>query len=85
MLRACTSLAVRRYLLRESGDGVRLLVRAGLEMADGDDWRQCEAVATLISRARVPDVDHFFALVGPQVLSYLVLSGYVVAVNSCRM
>ena len=63
----CTALAVRRYLLRAEGDGVRLLVRAGLDAADGDDWRNCEAVATLVARARVQDVDHFYALIGPQV------------------
>ncbi|XP_047741470.1 transport and Golgi organization protein 6 homolog isoform X2 [Hyalella azteca] len=71
LLKVCTAMSVRRYLLREKNDGVRLVVRAGLDIADGDDWRQCEAVATLVARARVQDVEGFYKIIGPQVARIL--------------
>lgn len=71
LLGVCTALCVRRFLLREKLDGVRLVVRAGLDLADGDDWRQCEAVATLVARARVQDVEAFYKIIGPQVARIL--------------
>ncbi|KAF2361842.1 RNA polymerase II assembly factor Rtp1 C-terminal [Trinorchestia longiramus] len=71
LLKVCTAMSVRRYLLREKQDGVRLIVRAGLDITDGDDWRQCEAVASLVARARVQDVDAFYRIIGPQVARIL--------------
>jgi len=67
---------VRHYLLAPPkapsplGTGVRTTLRASLDIADGDDWRQCEAIANLI--AAPPFIrcwDDYLSVVGPQVCS----------------
>lgn len=64
---------VRRYLLPEggggarAGGGLRAVVGAGLALCDGQDSRRCQAVAALIAHTRTPDLDQFYAALGPQV------------------
>lgn len=75
--RTCNSLVVRRYLMSEggggarAGGGLRAVVGAGLALCDGQDSRRCQAVAALIAHARTPDLDQFYAALGPQVIEML--------------
>ena len=74
LLQITTILYTRHYMLRPPssgplGDGVRVVLRAALDTVDGDDWRQCEAVANLIAKPHkvIKDWQEFYSIVGPQV------------------
>ncbi|XP_042213456.1 transport and Golgi organization protein 6 homolog [Homarus americanus] len=62
--KVCRSLVVRRFLMKAGG--VSAVVVAGLTICDKQDWRRCEAVATLIAQAKFKDMDLFFSTLGPQ-------------------
>ncbi|KAG7173508.1 Transport and Golgi organization 6-like [Homarus americanus] len=66
--KVCRSLVVRRFLMKAGG--VSAVVVAGLTICDKQDWRRCEAVATLIAQAKFKDMDLFFSTLGPQWASH---------------
>ena len=61
----CGSFIVRRYLVQPGG--VAAVIGAGLAICDGQDWKNCEAIAALVSHAKFPNIDMHYSTVGPQV------------------